>query len=157
MSTYHERAARQVEAMRLYGRAMGIVDPLRVRAWSEAELTTSQLRLLFLLREEPGATLGALAGHLRVSAPTASGVVDRLVRQGFARREEDARDRRLVRHFLTEQGEPIVSELEREGRALMHEILGRLSPDELEMLIRGLELLTKASDETTDIAGASAR
>jgi DNA-binding MarR family transcriptional regulator len=135
--------------MRLYAQAMTIIDPIRIRMWSEAELTTGQLRLMFFLHVEPGATLGALATHLGVSAPTASGLVDRLTRQGYARREGDAHDRRYVRHELTERGHELVAELEREGRALMTAILGRLSDTELATLVRGLESLLAAADLTS--------
>ena len=90
--------------MHLYGQALAIVDPIRIKMWSEAELTTSQLRILFVLYAEPGSPLGYLAAQLRVSPPTASGLVDRLVRQGYVRREDDTQDRRVVRHRLTERG-----------------------------------------------------
>jgi len=150
------REQQQLQAMKLYAQAMAIVDPIRVRLWSEAELTTGQLRLLIVLREEPGATLSALAAHLRVSPPTACGLVDRLVRQHYLKREADPEDRRFVRHQLTERGAAVVGELEREGRALMNDILGRLSDGELDELVRGLELLNAAA-EASAAPGVPAR
>ena len=149
------RDERQLEAMRQYARALAIADPVRIRMWAEADLTTSQLRLMFRVREEPGATLSSLAAHLRVSPPTASGLVDRLVRQGFLRREDDPRDRRYVRHYLSERGLAVITELEREGRALMNEILGRLSDGELDDLIRSLELLNEAAEGVSATAEAT--
>ncbi len=131
--------------MKLYAQAMAIVDPIRVRMWSEAEITTSQLRLLMIVRQEPGATLTSLAAHLRVSPPTASGLVDRLVRQDYLRRDADPSDRRYVRHHLTGRSVAVLGELEREGRALMNDILGRLSDAEIDDLVRGLELLNAAA------------
>lgn len=149
------RDDRQLEAMRQYARALAIADPIRIRMWAEAELTTSQLRLLIRVREEPGATLSSLAAHLRVSPPAASGLVDRLVRQGFLRREDDPHDRRYVRHSLNERGLAVITELEREGRALMNEILGRLSDSELDGLIRSLELLNAAAEGVSATAEAT--
>jgi DNA-binding MarR family transcriptional regulator len=151
------REQQQLQAMKLYAQAMAIVDPIRVRLWSEAELTTSQLRLLILLRQEPGATLSSLAAHLRVSPPTASGLVDRLVRQDYLRREGDPNDRRFVRHHLTERGVAVLGELEREGRALMNDILGRLSDSELDELVRGLELLNAAAADASGAPEVQAR
>jgi DNA-binding MarR family transcriptional regulator len=151
------REQQQLQAMKLYAQAMAIVDPIRVRLWSEAELTTSQLRLLILLRQEPGATLSSLAAHLRVSPPTASGLVDRLVRQDYLRREGDPNDRRFVRHHLTERGVAVLGELEREGRALMNDILGRLSDSELDALVRGLELLNAAAADASAAPEVKAR
>jgi DNA-binding MarR family transcriptional regulator len=137
--------------MRLYARAMAIVDPVRVRAWSEAELTTTQLRLLMLIREAPGRTLRELASYLRVTPPSASGLVDRLVRQGYLRREDDTQDRRLVRHHLTERGLFTVADLERDGRALLESVLNRLDDAAMGDLIKGLELLAGAADGVRDV------
>jgi DNA-binding MarR family transcriptional regulator len=140
------REEQQLQAMKLYAQAMAIVDPIRVRLWSEAELTTSQLRVLIIVRQEPGATLTSLAAHLRVSPPTASGLVDRLVRQDYLRRDGDPNDRRYVRHHLTGRGVAVLGELEREGRALMNDILGRLSDGEVDDLVRGLTAQRRRRD-----------
>ncbi len=145
------REAQQLLAMKLYAQSLGIVDPIRLRLWSEAELTTSQLRLLFAIRQEPGATLTQLATMLRVSPPTASGLVDRLVRQDFVRRDADPSDRRFVCHFLTDRGVSILGELEREGRTLLEVILARLSDSELDELVRGLELLNEAAEAASAV------
>jgi DNA-binding MarR family transcriptional regulator len=150
-----DRQEQHEQAMALYAQAMGIVDPLRIRAWVEAELTTSQLRLLFLLRQDPGASLGTLAAHLRVSAPTVSGIVDRLARQELIRREDDSTDRRLVRHWLTERANSLTADLEREGRALMDSILGRLTAEELGTLIAGLAFLTASAEDASGAAAAA--
>jgi len=146
-----DRDAQQREAMRLYAEAISIVDPIRIRMWSEAELTTGQLRLMFFLRENQGATLSDLAAHLGVSAPTASGLVERLGRGGFVRREEADHDRRYTRHFLTTRGNSVVADLEREGRALLNDIFGRLTDQELAQLTRALERLLAAADAVTEV------
>jgi DNA-binding MarR family transcriptional regulator len=142
--------------MRLYAQAIAIIDPIRIRMWSEAELTTGQLRLMFFLHLEPGATLGALAAHLGVSAPTASGLVDRLTKQAYVVRSEDVHDRRYVRHELTERGRELVVELEREGRAFMTGILGQLADDDLETLMKGLAALVAAADSVAADDGVHA-
>jgi len=142
--------------MRLYAQAIAIIDPIRIRMWSDAELTTGQLRLMFFLHLEPRATLSALAAHLGVSAPTASGLVDRLTRQGYLTREGDTHDRRFVRHQLTDRGHALVAELEREGRAFMTEILGRLTDVELDTLVSGLQALVAAATQVVDKSEAPA-
>jgi DNA-binding MarR family transcriptional regulator len=146
------------EAMRLYLRTVGIIDPLRVRTWKELELTVTQLRVLFLLREAPGSPAGLLAENLRVTPPTVTGLIDRLVRMGVVRREEDSKDRRLVRNALTERGHEVLGEVEREGRAFLTELFERLSPDELSHLVQSLEVLATAADSlpTTVDAGQPA-
>jgi DNA-binding MarR family transcriptional regulator len=48
--------------------------------------------------------MSELAGHLLVSRPTATRVVDRLVRRGWLDRWHDDRDRRVVQVAITEAG-----------------------------------------------------
>jgi DNA-binding MarR family transcriptional regulator len=135
------------KAMGLYLRAASIIDPIRVRTWKELELTVTQLLVLFSLREAPGMPAGALAEDLRVTPPTVTGLVDRLVRMGLVRREEDPKDRRLVRNVLTERGEEALGEVEREGRAFLTQLFERLSAGQLSRLVDCLEALVAASDE----------
>lgn len=151
-----DRAEQQRLAMHLYGKAMAIIDPIRVKMWNEAELTTGQLRILFMVRTEPGVTLGQIARNMRVSPPTASGLVDRLARLGYLRREEDAADRRYVRHQLTDSGAAIVGEVEREAGDLLDATFARLSDADLATLIRGLTKLSAAASATTEAAGEKA-
>jgi DNA-binding MarR family transcriptional regulator len=134
------------KAMDLYLRTASIIDPIRVRAWKELELTVTQLRVLFLLREAPGMPAGALAENLRVTPPTVTGLVDRLVRMGVVKREEDPKDRRLVRNVLTEQGEEALGEVEREGRAFLTQLFERISAGQLSCLVDSLEALVAAAD-----------
>jgi len=134
------------DAMRLYVRTVGIIDPLRVRTWKELELTVTQLRVLLILRETPGAPAGLLAERLRVTPPTVTGLVDRLVRMGVVRREEDSKDRRLVRNVLTDRGQEVLGEVEREGRAFLTELFERLSADQLSHLVESLDALATAAD-----------
>jgi len=56
--------------------------PERSPGWLEHELTFSQLRLLFLLREQGPVSMSRLAETLGVTIATASGVVDREARPG---------------------------------------------------------------------------
>ena len=63
----HERLR---HVARLYGDAVGIIDALRIQAWSEDGLTVAQLRLLWVLRDEDGLPVGALADRLGVNPST---------------------------------------------------------------------------------------
>lgn len=131
--------------------ALHMFDPLRFRAWAELGLTTAQLRVLFLTREQPGVTAGALAQRLEVTPPTISGIVDRLVKLGLIRRDDDASDRRLVRNFLTEAGANACSRLERGVEVFTRRILVEMDRGELENLVAGLAAFVKASERTASL------
>jgi DNA-binding MarR family transcriptional regulator len=103
------------------------------------------MRLLWTLRDDDGQPVGALAEHLGVNPSTITGHVDRLVRQGLVRREEDADDRRIVRNFLTDAGAETVGVIRRIAGAYIVNILKRLDGDQLERLEASLVDLNAAA------------
>lgn len=133
-------------AIRHLGEALAIFDPLRFRAWAELGLTTAQLRVLFLVRESPGVTAGELASRLTVTPPTISGIVDRLVKLGLMRREDDRADRRLVRNHLTGAGDAACGRLEKGGDIFTRRILIEMDHHDLDDLLRGLKALVRAAE-----------
>ncbi|MEO9256562.1 MAG: MarR family transcriptional regulator [Tepidiformaceae bacterium] len=137
--------------LRYLSEALNMFDPLRFRAWAELGLTTGQLRVLFLMREAPGVTAGELASRLGVTPPTVSGIVDRLVRLGLVRREDDESDRRLVRNHLTEQGEAACSRLERGVEIFTRRILIEMNHTDIEAFILGLKAFVKASHYVSSV------
>ncbi|HEY8173699.1 MAG TPA: MarR family transcriptional regulator [Dehalococcoidia bacterium] len=137
----------------LYGDAIGIVDTLRIKGWSEDGLTIPQMRLLWTLRDEDGQPVGALAEHLGVNPSTITGHVDRLVRQGLVRREEDLADRRIVRNHLTDEGEATVTAILRIAGAYIINILKRLDDGALSRLESALADLNHAAEAAREEEG----
>jgi DNA-binding MarR family transcriptional regulator len=140
----HDRTT-LVAAARLYGDAVAIVDPLRIRLWAECGLTVPQLRLMFMLREEPGSTPGALAGRLRVNPSTITGHMDRLLERELVYRTEDELDRRVQHNYLTEAGADLVGRLEHAAGHFVIAILERLTPEQLARLSVALDDLLAAA------------
>ena len=138
-------------ALRNFGEALNMFDPLRFRAWAEMGLTTAQLRVMILMRENPGVTAGELATRLAVTPPTISGIVDRLVKLDLVRREDDESDRRLVRNHLTDAGETACSRLERGVEVFTRRILVELNHEDLEAFIVGLKAFIKASHHVSKV------
>jgi DNA-binding MarR family transcriptional regulator len=137
--------------MRCLGDAFALFDPMRFRAWAELGLTTAQLRVMFLVREQPGVTAGELASRLSVTPPTISGIVDRLVKLGLIRREDDRDDRRLVRNHLTDLGLASCSRLERGMEVFTRRIMIEMNHKDLEVLIVGLHALVKAAADVARV------
>ncbi len=138
-------------ALRDLGQALAQLDPFRFRAWAELGLTTAQLRVMFLMRETPGVTAGALASRLSVTSPTISGIVERLVKLGFVRREDDAADRRLVRNFLSSRGEDTCGCLERGAGLFTRRILVGMDEGDLDAFIRGLRAFVSAAGQVSPV------
>jgi DNA-binding MarR family transcriptional regulator len=136
-------------ALRLFSEALNMFDPLRFRVWSEMGLTTTQLRVLFLIRESPGVSAGELATRLAVTPPTISGIVDRLVKLDLVRRSEDEADRRLVRNNLTERGEAACSRLERGIEVFTRRLLIEMDHHDLNAFVTGLRAFVEASERVS--------
>jgi len=101
--------------LRVHDQAMRLVGPSEI----PLDLTVQQLRVLNLVAAEPGMTSQDLANGLAVSAPTASGLVDRLVEKDILERRHDPEDGRVRRLYLTELGEQAA----REGDSLFERAL----------------------------------
>jgi DNA-binding MarR family transcriptional regulator len=86
-----------------------------------------------------------------VTPPTISGIVDRLVKLGLVRREDDESDRRLVRNLLTEDGANACSRLERGVEIFTRRILIEMNHEDLEEFIRGLKAFIKASNYVSSV------
>lgn len=146
-----DRAA-LIRTARLYGDAVAIVDPLRMRLWTEYGLTLPQLRLLFMLREQPGSTGGALAGRFSVHPSTITGHLEKLLQRAMVRREEDGADHRIQHLYLTEQGVELLGQSEHVAGQFLIGVLERLSPRQLHRLTAGLADLLTAAEQS--MAGA---
>lgn len=130
-----------------YGRAAGMFDPNRLEVWEELGLTMSQLRVLFLLIAIPGAPAGLVAETLKVRPSTATGVVDRLVKQDLVVRRRDVDDRRRVRVYLTERGSKVTLEIEAQRyRQIMRRLFDNFSVDELESIDEAFEMITREGE-----------
>ena len=128
---------------RAYWATVHSADPLRLRAWEERGVTLPQLRILFSLREQPGATTSALAANLGLTMPTVSGQVDKLVKAGLVARGSSPDDRRVIPLRLTDEGQATVGEIRVGNQAYLAELAAALDGD-LEQVTRALERLASA-------------
>ena len=100
--------------------------------WLTLDLTLTQLRLLLVLKSKGSSRMSDIAAVLGVALPTATGIVDNLVRKELAVREADPQDRRLVICRLSAQGQEVINRLWTSGEFGMEQLLEGLPPDQLE-------------------------
>src|SRR3954447_15825793 len=112
---------------------------------SKGELSLQQLTVLNLVRTE-GVTLAELARRSLVAPTVITGIVDRLERQGLIRREADAKDRRVNRLVLTEEGRATSIMVEKALAAEVSAQMADFTPEEFTELNRGLELLERLTN-----------
>jgi DNA-binding MarR family transcriptional regulator len=126
-------------AQEAYMRALGVIDPIRLRFWDSRGATTTQLRVMYLIRQLCEPSTGELAERLRIRPATLTGLADRMERNGFLRRWTDPLDRRVVRVGLTEEGKVVLDEVAAAGREYLGAIFDRMGPEAREELTQALE------------------
>jgi DNA-binding MarR family transcriptional regulator len=118
-----------------------------MRRHSASLLSVPQFRALAFLDRSPGACLFHVADHLGVTRPTASVIVDRLVRRGLLARADDPRERRRIALTLTPKGTRLLDEARSATRAWMAGVLAPLSRRTLGRIEEGISLLGSAFKE----------
>lgn len=106
-------------------------------------VTSRQVTLLWLVRENPGMSLRELAAEERISAPALSGHVDRLEKAGLLARVRAETDRRRVGLTLTDEGERLLKRVRARRTTWLAERLRGLDEDELTALERAIAPLDR--------------
>ncbi|WP_018924634.1 MarR family transcriptional regulator [Salsuginibacillus kocurii] len=98
-------------------------------------ITGLQVLVLKVLVDKPHLTLAELAEQLHSSTSTMSGVVDRLVKNGYVRRERSESDRRSLMLSLTQAGIEKEAETYQKIITTLAEKLRDVPEEELEVLL----------------------
>ena len=107
------------------------------------EVPHAQLIVVMRLFNQRPARLADLCHEMKVSAPTATGIITRLEKGGYVTRTMDKNDRRAVVVDLTPEGCRIAQKLRTAAVRRWTEILGKISRDDAENY---LEILKKISE-----------
>ena len=117
-------------------------------------VTPSQWGALALLSSSDGMTIGAISQQRGIDAATVTGIIKRLEQSGLVERRHDREDRRVVKVYLTAEGEAIVKTLNPKVAAFNGEMLADFSEGDREVFLKQLQHiivnLTDASGETGD-------
>ena len=106
-----------------------------------ADLSVVQFRALLFINRHPGASLSILAGHLGLTLPTVSKMVDKMVADRWVTRGDSTTDRRRMTLSLTSQGQSLLAIAQRGTQQRLAEILEGLTPAERESVHRSVQLL----------------
>ncbi len=123
--------------------------------FAEAGLTGAQFHTLVRIPDE-GIPLTRLAARSWADPGNASGVVDRLERDGLVERRAAPHDRRMVLVHATPAGRSVVSRLWPEYVSGIHRIMEPLNAEEQAHLNELLERLAGREDEVVESITAAA-
>lgn len=113
--------------------------------WIERQsgVTGAQLWALQELKEVPGLRVGELANRMALHQSTASNMIDRLEGADMIRKERTSADQRVVRLYLTEQGEALLARAPSPARGVLPEALRLLDQESLRDLQDDLDALLR--------------
>lgn len=106
-------------------------------------ITLPQMRVLNYLNHYGACQMHQLASALRLQRPSATGMVDRLVKHGLLERQRSEEDRRAVRVALTAKGKRILHQIYDQRRVGMMRLFGQLSSAERSQYLEILEKLVR--------------
>jgi len=117
------------------------------RLFREHGLTPSQYNVLRILRGE-GKPLPILevADRMVAAVPGITGLIDRLEAMGFVTRERSTEDRRVIFVAVTESALEILARIDRPLVDLHKALIGHLTRQELNELVRLLEKARQSLD-----------
>lgn len=109
------------------------------------ELTPAQLDALAFLQRHGGCSAKALSEGLRISIPSSTRLVDRLVRKQLVDRRESGVDRRLVILSVTTTGEAVLNAVREAHLDRLQHALATFRPEERDTMLNLLERFLQAA------------
>jgi DNA-binding MarR family transcriptional regulator len=91
----------------VFGKLMGYATA----DWVNVEISTAQIKVIFVLHFGGTHTVNQLAERLNIQQSTASHLVEKLVQAGFVSRIYSTKDRRMIDLHLTRQGHALGDQL----------------------------------------------
>jgi len=107
-------------------------------------VTQTQFLVLLAVHSYRQCSMGTLARSMRVRMPTATGIINRLVRDGLVRRSPSPEDRRLVFVELTPKGESFIRQFQDLVQHRWEDVLKILGVGELKAFFR---IITKLREK----------
>jgi len=113
----------------------------------KGKVTIPQFLILDSLYRDGESKMSSLAGLMKVSTAAMTGIIERLVRDGYVMRVYDHRDRRIVKVSLTRKGGEFVKKVNEHRRSMVISIFSRISDadrkDYLRIISHIKEILTE--------------
>ncbi len=102
------------------------------RCMKPLNVTRSQWWVLAYLSRQDGMTQSQLAEELDIGKVAVGGLIDRLEKAQFLRREADPGDRRVNRVFLESKSKQLIARMRKVNHKMNAQILAGLADDKLE-------------------------
>lgn len=106
---------------------------------NDISLSKPELLTLESISKQKELTMSKLAKNLDIGFSTATSIIDRLIEKNLVVRERNGGDRRVVKVFLSKEGEKIMSSYQEQTKISFKKMIEFLTEDEQECFILVLE------------------
>lgn len=117
----------------------------------KGKITLPQFLILGFLHNNGDSKMCGIAKFMSVSTSAMTGMVDRLEKYGYVKREPEPQDRRIINVSLTHRGLELVKKINHERRSMIIDVFGKVSEqdrsDYLRVLMKIKEILTDKKTE----------
>lgn len=103
---------------------------------ASGHITLPQFLILNILEEDDELRMTDIARTLGVSTAAATGIVERMVKSGYARRRYEPSDRRIIKIKLNPKGRELVQRINKRKKQNIVEIFGKLSSQDRENFLK---------------------
>src|SRR5689334_12645709 len=114
--------------------------------WRYLDLTMAQLKAVMLLCRTGRARSRELADGLGIAPPAATPLVDRLVEQKLATREDDPADRRIVWILPTKKAQAVYDELLHTSHDVLEDVISEVPARDRKAVRQSVQLLAEAAN-----------
>ena len=120
-------------------------------AWQRRAMDLAEKDFVALMRlhRVGESRMSDLADYLEAPLNTTTGVVARLQRRGLVERKHSPDDKRVVVATLTPAGVALMRDVETEGLAIAQRLLGRLSPEQVGLLLGVVDTVLDVLSESS--------
>lgn len=116
------------------------------KIYGESDVTAQQFRVLRVIGRGP-ITVGEISAHINSKLSAAARLLRRLEVKGWIVKRQDENDRRVFWLALTPDGRKLMEDLETRRDRVIKEMFDRLSAEEQEIIVKGINLLLKSLAE----------
>jgi len=110
----------------------------------KTQITFSQFFILNFLNQSGETKMKDLAGFMKVTTPAMTGIIERLVRQGYLKRLYDTLDRRIIRVDLTVKGKGLLLKIKEQRRKIDLKVFARLSEEDRQDYLRIMQQILES-------------
>ena len=108
-------------------------------SFTRGEITLPMLSAMECLARNGPCPMHSIAQFLDISRPAATGLINRLFDQQLARREHDAKDRRIVRVTLSPKGRKMLTGIWGQKKRTLTHVFGQIAPPQRAQYLQTLE------------------